>query len=149
MGRVGVCLTGIIFPYFFFLLKHVPLDQFSKYHCNKTTFGASLTKRKQKLQQNIHFQALKYPQHIKILPIAQKNKIQPPTTSPTSSMTEPHAFPLTTLTKNVYSVEKFSFPKPAIRYNMQTGSNHTEMFFFKLKLRIKIYVFDKDCKKFC
>lgn len=111
MSSVGVCLTGINFPPLFFSQNMFLWIKFPNTTCNKNNIQHISDKGKQKLQQNIHSQALKYPQHIKILPTAQKNKIQPPTLHPTSSMTQTHTLPLTVLTKNAYSIKTFSFPK--------------------------------------
>lgn len=40
MSSVGVCLTGIDLSHFFFLLKHVPPDQISKYHLQQKQHSA-------------------------------------------------------------------------------------------------------------
>lgn len=46
MSSVGVCLTSINFPLLFFLLKHVALDQISKYHLQEKQHLAHLWQKK-------------------------------------------------------------------------------------------------------
>lgn len=111
MSSVGGDLTGINFPPCF-LLEHVPLDHISKYHLQQKQHSAHLWQKKTETTIEHSLPSLEIYPNISTYHLQPRkikyNHLQHP---PTANMTQTHAFLITSLTENVYSVEKLNFPK--------------------------------------